>query len=229
MYVRETSAAGAGDCALDPSGSSLRRASAPESLLSFDITRIAPAGHYLALRIGFAFPKEEVNRLPPSWVEHYTAHSYAVVDPVIRWAHTHVGATRWSAIAGTDPAGVLCAAREFGLNYGAAVALTDEAAPRQRSFGLFLRADREFTDQEMSLVQAHLLSRHRALLPPGNLTVAEIEALRLVKEGWIMKQIAFELGVSEGAIKQRLRNARAKLDAKTGAELVSRAVAFGII
>ena len=35
-----------------------------------EIRQIAPAGYYVALRIGFAFPMEEVNELPAEWVAH---------------------------------------------------------------------------------------------------------------------------------------------------------------
>jgi LuxR family transcriptional regulator len=198
-------------------------------LKSLDVIRIAPVGHYLAIRVGFAFPVVEVNELPPSWVEHYTLHGFLAADPAMQWVHSNVGFTRWSEISSPDPKGVLAAARRFGINYGASVSWLEKSACPQRSFGLFLRSDREFTDQEMSLLWGYVVDRHEAHSPPRKLTMAEIEVLRLVKEGRLIKQIAFDLGVGEGAIKQRLRAARAKLDAKTGAEAISRAVAFGII
>jgi LuxR family transcriptional regulator len=81
----------------------------------------------------------------------------------------------------------------------------------------------------MALLSAHLRARHDALAPPDNVTPAEIEALRLIKAGQRLKQIAWQLGVTEGAVKQRLKNARQKLEAKTGAEAISRATAFGLI
>lgn len=52
------------------------------------------------------------------------------------------------------------------------------------------------------------------MAPPTNLTKAELEALRMVKDGLLVKEIANILGVSEGAVKQRLRNAKSKLGAK---------------
>ncbi|MFO1210229.1 MAG: LuxR C-terminal-related transcriptional regulator [Amaricoccus sp.] len=48
------------------------------------------------------------------------------------------------------------------------------------------------------------------------MTAVEIETLGLVKNGLLMKEIAALLGVSESAIKQRLKSARLKLNAKTG-------------
>jgi LuxR family transcriptional regulator len=67
------------------------------------------------------------------------------------------------------------------------------------------------------------------MAPPTNLTMAELEALRMVKEGMRLKQMAHALGVSEGAIKQRLRNAKLKLGASTGAQAATRASDYGLI
>lgn len=51
----------------------------------------------------------------------------------------------------------------------------------------------------------------------------------MVKDGKRLKQIAHELGVSEGAVKQRLKNAKLKLGAATGAQAAARAAGFGLI
>ncbi|TNC73436.1 LuxR family transcriptional regulator [Rubellimicrobium roseum] len=195
--------------------------------VSIDPADLAPAGHYLALRLGFAAPTVEVNRLPPAWVDHYTRRGFMLMDPVMRWLYENEGCVRWSAIEHPDPQGILDLAGSHGLVFGAAVAYRDPEG--RRSFGSFARTDREFADEEMALLLAHVRARHLALVPPRNLTAAEIEALRLVKAGQRLKQIAHELGVTEGAVKQRLKNARVKLSAKTGAEAISRAAFFGLI
>jgi len=197
--------------------------------LSLDVPLLAPAGHYLALRVGFAFPMEEVNALPQPWVDHYTAGNYMLADPVIRWLYASKGAIRWSGITLDDPRGILAAAREHGLAYGLAVSILDAGQGGQRSFGTFARPDREFDEAEISQLTGYVRARHDALAPPRNITDAELQALRLIKQGQRLKQIAWTLGVTEGAIKQRLKSARSKLAAKTGAEAISRAVAFGLI
>ena len=197
--------------------------------LALDLAALAPSGHYLALRLGFAFPVEEVNALPPPWVEEYTRNGYAPFDPLMRWAYSEQGSIRWSEVSGSDPRGVLARARIHGLRFGAIVAVLDPSPHSQRSFGTFARPDREFSDEEVDLLGAHLRARHEAMRPPQNITDAELEALRLIKEGQRLKQIAYQLGVTEGAVKQRLKNARVKLSAKTGAEAISRAAAFGLI
>jgi LuxR family transcriptional regulator len=115
------------------------------------------------------------------------------------------------------------------MRFGAVVSVLDPAPGMQRSFGTFAHSDREFTDAELDQLARYVRARHDAMRPPQNITDAEIEALRLIKDGQRLKQIAYQLGVTEGAVKQRLKNARVKLGAKTGAEAISRAATFGLI
>lgn len=194
-----------------------------------EIEQLAPSGHYIALRIGFAFPMEEVNAFPADWVAHYTKNQFALFDPVLRWAYTNVGATRWSEFCIDDPKRVIMQAQTFGMRYGVTVSVFDRAVDDQRSFASFTRADREYTNLEMKLLQAYLARRHNETAPPTNLTKAELEALGMVKDGKRLKEIAFELSVSEGAVKQRLKNAKLKLGAKTGTQAAALASQFGLI
>ena len=194
-----------------------------------DIAEIAPAGYYIALRLGFAFPVEEINNLPPAWVSHYTQQRFMMFDPVVRWAYSHTGMIRWSELDIDDPRNVMGQAQTFGLRYGAIVAVFDGNAAGQRSYGSFARSDRELTDIEMKLLQAYLSRRHVEMSPPTNLTDAEITALSMVKDGKRLKQIAFDLGVSEGAVKQRLKNAKAKLEANTSTQAAAIASQHGLI
>ena len=194
-----------------------------------DLDELAPAGYYIALRVGFAFPLEERNALPPDWVDFYTRQRFMMHDPVIRWIYANVGAIRWSGIDIEDPKHVIGLGRDYGLKYGAAISCFDENSDGQRSFGTFARADREYTDAEIERLTQLVTILHEDRAPPTNLTEAELEALRLVKDGMRLKQMAFELRVSEGAIKQRLKNAKLKLRATTGAQAVTRASDFGLI
>jgi LuxR family transcriptional regulator len=194
-----------------------------------DFAQLAPAGHYLALRVGFAFPMEERNLLPSEWVTQYTRNGLMLVDPVMKWVYQHRGAVRWSEIALPDPAEVLRAAAGHGLRFGAAVSCSDHDLKGQRSFGTFARSDREFSDSELARLAAEVERLHIAKAPPTNLTGAELEALRLVKDGLLMKEIAGLLGVSEGAVQQRLKNAKLKLNASTSSQAVSMASGFGLI
>lgn len=194
-----------------------------------EVGQLAPSGHYIALRIGFAFPMEEVNELPPEWISHYTKQRFALFDPILRWAYSSVGSARWSEIPLDDPKRVLAQAQTFGLRFGVTVSVIDSGPEGQRSFASFARADREFTDLEVKLLLAFLTRRHNEMAPPTNLTKAELEALGMVKDGKRLKEIAFELSVSEGAVKQRLKNAKLKLGAKTGTQAAALANQYGLI
>ena len=194
-----------------------------------DVGELAPAGYYIALRIGFAFPIEEVNAFPDEWIKHYTKQRYMLFDPVVRWAYASTGAIRWSDLTIEDPRRVLEQAATFGMRYGVTVSVFDANADAQRSFGSFTRSDREFTALEIKLLQAYLTRRHKETAPPTNLTKAELEALSMVKNGLRLKEIAFQLSVSEGAVKQRLKNAKIKLGAKTGTQAAALANQFGLI
>ena len=190
---------------------------------------IANVGYYLALRVGFAFPAEEINHLPPAWVSHYTMQRFMLADPVIKWVYANTGVIRWSEIDLDDPRGVMAEAREYGMRHGAAVCCFDGSADGRRSFGTFARYDRPFSDDEMRKLEMMVYQLHADMTPPSNITDAELEALRMVKAGMRLKQIAHELGVSEGAIKQRLKNAKTKLGAKTGTQAATLASDFGLI
>lgn len=193
------------------------------------IAQLAPAGHYISLRIGFAVPVEEVNELPADWIRHYTENRYMLFDPVVQWVYSNVGAIRWSNLTENDPRRILNQAKSFGMPYGVAVSVFDGNKQGQRSYGTFARADREFEDLEIRVLQAYLARRHKEMAPPTNLTKAELEALDMVRKGLRLKEIAFQLGVSEGAVKQRLKNAKLKLGAKTGSQAASLAFQFGLI
>ena len=194
-----------------------------------EIGELAPSGYYIALRIGFAFPMEEVNAFPEAWISHYTQQRFMLFDPAVRWAYANVGTVLWSELAQNDPKRVIGQAQTFGMRYGVTIAVLDSGANAQRSFGSFTRNDREFTPLEVKLLHAYMKRRHNETAPPTNLTKAELEALGMVKDGKRLKEIAYELNVSEGAVKQRLKNAKRKLGAKTGSQAAALANQYGLI
>jgi LuxR family transcriptional regulator, quorum-sensing system regulator SdiA len=190
---------------------------------------LAPAGYYIAIRVGFAFPTVEHNQLPPDWVREYTVSGMIVHDPAMAWAYKHSGAARWSELGEPDSQGVLTLAGNYGLIFGAVASFIDPCARGQRSFGFFCRSDREYEDCELARLYEVLVASHEAYSVPNNLTSAELETLSLVKNGMLMKEIASILGISESAIKQRLKNARVKLNAKTGSQAAVKATMLGMI
>lgn len=198
------------------------------SIHSFEFQKRAPQGFYVALRVGFAFPMAEQNAYPPEWIEIYTQQGFMLHDPVLKWIYDNDGWIRWSDINLPDPRKILAQAEVFGMKYGIAVSCSDDQGGL-RSFGTFAREDREFDDEEIRFLSDALGALHSSAHAPSNLTEAELEVLRLMRDGYLMKQIADEIGVSLGAIKQRLKNAKAKLGAKTSSQAIALSLEYGIL
>ena len=196
--------------------------------------RLAPAGHLVALRFGLARAALSINALPPKWAARYAQRGYFVFDPVVRRLFAAPGRVRWSDVpAAEDPAGILAQAAGFGLKHGVGLSFRDEegAGPvaAQISFGLFARADRPFADDEIDALAQAMEEAHVRLRPPAGVTRAEREALGMIRAGYLTKEIAAELGVTDGAIKQRLKNAKVKLGANTTAAAACLAADHGLI
>lgn len=202
---------------------------APLQEIKERIDKIADAGFYLALRVGFSFPEEELNALPANWVEFYTAHGLVVHDPALKWAYGNCGALRMSEIALPDPQQILARAKVFGLRHGAVVSVVTPADRGRRSYGLFYRAQQEFSDADLAEVQEMLRALHLGGASEPGLTAAEVEALQMQATGLRLKQIAGDLGISESAVKARLNNAKRKLGARTLAHAASIAAGRRII
>lgn len=200
-----------------------------KSINDCDFTSLGVDSYYVALRVGFGFPTEESITYPKDWVDIYTTEGLMMADPVLKWLYGNVGSCRWSNVLIPDVYGVLERASNHGLKFGVAISFAEQDNPSNRSFGSFVRSDREFNGDEMVALAKMVKLLHKAKEPPSNLTDAELEALKYIKEGKLVKQIAFDLGVTEGAVKQRLKNAKLKLDAKTSAQAVTMAADFGLI
>jgi DNA-binding CsgD family transcriptional regulator len=179
------------------------------------IEKFSPAGFYVALRVGFSFPEEELNHLPENWVEYYTIRGLVVHDPVMKWVYGNLGVSRMTEISLPDPYQIRAKAMAFGLNYGAVISVMTPADRGRRSYGLFFRDDRDFLDLDLSSLHAIVKQLHGGNADEPNLTAAEIEALRMQASGLRLKQVAGLLGISESAVKARLNNAKRKLGAKT--------------
>lgn len=191
---------------------------------------LAPAGHYAALRLGFFSPEEEINTFDAGWIDHYTINGLALYDPLMRWIYSASGSCRWSDLSMPDPMNVLGAYASFGMPYGAVVCVTaDEDRPR-RTFGYFARSDRELSYSELQELEATLRAIHYDEPdeePP--LTKAQTDALKLLSRGMRLKEIAFALGISESAVKARLKSAMGRMDARTPVQAASIAAQRGLL
>jgi len=193
------------------------------------IDEISPAGFYVAIRVGFSFPEEELNALPDNWVEFYTTHGLVVHDPAMKWVYGNVGAVKMSEIGLPDPQQVRERAAVFGLSHGAAISIMTPADRGRRSYGLFFRADRDFEPGDLSKLRDIVTRLHAGDEGEVALTAAEVQALKMQADGLRLKQIAAEIGISESAVKARLNNAKRKLGAKTQSQAASIAAARRIL
>lgn len=187
---------------------------------------MSPCGYFLGLHIRFATPLILFQTYSRAWVDHYSAQAYQLRDPMVAWAFSREGTTRWSEITVPDHAGVLKDAAEFGMPFGACVAFGQLTS---RSIAGFARADREFADAELAKLREIVQHLHLATEPPESLTPAQRDALRLIAAGDRHAAAAAKLGISESALKARLTAARQRLMARTTAEALQRAQGYRLI
>ena len=167
-----------------------------------------------------------VQTYDPQWIERYTEFGHMLTDPVVAWGFSQTGSSRWSALGLPDPHDIMGQAAEFGLRYGVAVACGPLSS---RTIGGFARGDREFTDAEILQIAETVQILHRDSTPPESLTAAQRHALRLVASGCRHAEAAALLGISESALKARLRSARERMFARTTAEAIQRAREYKLL
>ncbi|RAP39810.1 hypothetical protein BYZ73_18465 [Rhodovulum viride] len=193
------------------------------------LATLAPAGFYVGLRLGFAYPAQEINRLPGDWTDYYARSGLIVQDPVFRWVYARTGVTPWAALAHDDPSDVFGQAAAFGLRFGAVVSVMRPGDSGRRSYGTFARSDRAYGPTEMAELLGIVTRLHVSESGERPLTRAETEALRMQADGLRLKEISAELDISMSAVKARLANAKRKLGAATTSQATSLARCRGVI
>ncbi len=192
---------------------------AVEQLLE-ELDDLAPCGYSVGLHIRYASPLVYKKTFNEEWQKIYDENAYALRDPTVFWGLGVKGATRWSAIKLPDPFSIMEKSREFGLLYGAVISWGPITS---RSIVGIARDDREFTDEEIDAAVEIVKKLHDLAEPPTELTNAQVEALRLLSDGYRHTAAAAKLGISESALKARLKSARTRLGARTTAEAIRKA------
>ncbi|NJM81612.1 MAG: LuxR family transcriptional regulator [Tabrizicola sp.] len=190
------------------------------------LTVLSPAGYALGLHIRFASAQIMVQTYDPRWIEMYTSRGYMMCDPLVSWGFGTEGAIRWSELEYPDPHNVLAQAAEFGLQFGIAVS---HGPTSSRTIGGFARSDREFSDIEIEAITELVRILHRESTPPESLSGPQIEALRLISKGFRYSEAAQRIGISESALKARLRTARERLLCRTTVEAIQRAIEYKLL
>lgn len=180
----------------------------------------------MGLHIRFASAHIMVQTYDPVWIEQYTSRGYMLCDPLISWGFSQTGTCRWSEIDIPDPHNVFGQAAEYDLRFGVGVS---HGPTSSRTIGGFARNDREFTDDEIVRIRETVILLHEESEPPDNLTSAQRHALRLIASGHRYAEAAALLGISESALKARLKSARDRLYARTTAEAIQRAQEYNLL
>ena len=120
----------------------------------------APAGFALAMHIEFTTPAYVFQTFSAKWADRYSEAGFMLQDPVVHWGIRSVGTTRWSDLAPTSHP-IMAEAAEHGLVYGCGCATNTGGL---QSFAGFARADREFTDTEITEIAEEFETLHTQLL-----------------------------------------------------------------
>lgn len=185
-----------------------------------ELAKMSPLGYRVGLHIRLATPLVYHTTFPPAWERHYNDNAYFLRDPLVFWGIGLTGVTRWSEISLPDPFGVIRQAGQFGLKFGACASCGPILSRSIIGVG---RGDREFTDCELALLRDIAQRLHDDNAPPTELTPAQVEALHCISSGDRHTAAAAKLGISESALKARLKSARIRLRARTTSEAVRKA------
>jgi LuxR family transcriptional regulator len=161
------------------------------------------------------------------WQSIYAKNNFTLCDPALIWGLRNDGVVDFRDLSNVDYSAVIARMRAFGLKFGFVVATGENGA---RSVGCFARTDRAFTDEEKQTGLRFLLEIHSlAARQCDTLTPAQIEALMLVAGGARHASAAHTLGITESALKARLKSARHNLGARTTTEAVQLVHALGCV
>ncbi len=185
-----------------------------------ELGEIAPAGFAAGLKLRFSGPALVRDTYPSEWKEHYAESLMAYWDPVVVWSLTNTGHRRWSELNIPDPMNIMGKAAEYGMNYGVVVSLGKIS---KRSLLGFARSDREFTDEEIHHAVDVFTRIHDLVTESKSLTKNQADALRLIAGGDLHSAASEKLGISESALKARLKSARTRMNARSTAEAITRA------
>ncbi|WP_242649751.1 autoinducer binding domain-containing protein [Yoonia litorea] len=118
-------------------------------------------------------PKFVFQTYPKAWLDHYSSNGLLMVDPMVAWGFSNEGTERWSNL--DDSSGVMKLASEYGMKFGAVVAVNTNGS---RSLGGLARSDRELTDEEIELIFKDMKLIHDATADTSELNEATLAHLK---------------------------------------------------
>ncbi len=178
------------------------------------------------------------------WVDVYTSENFFDLDPVVNLSRTGFLPVDWSLLdhANRETSRFFRQAHSFGVGrFGLTIPIRGPQGERslfsatsnlRESEWRHLRAD--------CMADLQFLSHHlheKALTTSGlrnngagkRLSRRELQCIKMIANGRLVKQIAAELQLSESAVRLYLRNAKRKLGVSTTSQAVGRAVAGELV
>ena len=171
---------------------------------------LGPSGYVMAFNYTVSGPEFMASGYPDAWHKEYEERNYFVGDPVLLWSFVNSGVRRWSDIKLPDPRGIMSAALQFDIRYGAVISVKKG---RKRSVLSVARGDRELTDDEIADLKARFGTWCDHTTNRAALTDREIDVLKLLSTGHSQREIADALDIAEVTVKQRAVSATKKLGA----------------
>lgn len=139
------------------------------------LNAVAISGFALALHLRFAAPSFVLQSYPQEWSEIYARSGMVMRDPTVRWGMLHTGWCRWSDMRGTETNDVMVQAATHGIRFGATYATKSN---KSRSIAFLSRSDREFTENERSIIEREFKDLHNFTLKAKTLSPILTQKLR---------------------------------------------------
>ncbi|HCZ01765.1 MAG: hypothetical protein A3D16_13625 [Rhodobacterales bacterium RIFCSPHIGHO2_02_FULL_62_130] len=118
------------------------------SALLSKLAGICDSGFALAAHIRYTRPTLLFQTYAADWIDQYSENGYMLADPTVHWGLAHTGAMDWAELEPQDEAGVLKAARDYGLTNGWTYAVGPATS---RSLASMTRSQPFSTDQRAEI------------------------------------------------------------------------------
>jgi DNA-binding CsgD family transcriptional regulator len=178
------------------------------------------------------------------WVDRYIARDYFRIDPVVSRGRTGFLPIDWLEIDRSTPEAhrFFAEAESYGVGCnGVSLPIRGPSGERAIFTGTAYASDREWLARRIALFRdlqfiAHYV--HDRVMrvvgiapstPSRPLSSRELECLQLISRGRTAKGIAWDIGVSDTAVRLYLSSARTKLRCATVSQAVGVAIAMNII
>ncbi len=187
---------------------------------------LCPPGFVLAFNVTLKGAEHLHSTYPQAWQRHYQNSGLLLVDPIMWWIRSNTGHIRWSDVKFPDVANTLGKANKYGINFGASFSmrLNDKL-----SFLSASRENREFTNEEIQILQFTFSRLAQIVFDKPELSEPEKDMLRDLANGFGHKEIANRHNIAVSTVKARIVSARNKLGSRSSTQAVATALSLNQI